>query len=412
MSNSKYLNLNIKSNSVLLNRIGFIILFNLFYSSASFFYLPLGFAIRYVFVFSFIIVFLFVYHEKKKINYSILIFIISCGFSIIANDVPVIFNAYLRLVSFLIMLFLIGPLVISLKLARFRLKLFHTLNNINILFCVLSFLGLVTGLYMGETINPEHGTIRVDFTGLYNHSMTLGPMSSIAVITSLYYIYKTKSVKRKILNIIFSIFCFLSLVAAGSRISIVALILGCLYFIYKVYNGSKVKFISMILLISVVLISSFPLWEDKTTFLQEKIELRSNDLTAVNSRTLKWNQRLTEFNMSPIFGIGFSSIKTNLLDDFDENTGAVEPGSSWLAILSMMGLFGFIPLFYFFIKTFLFLFRNKRNLIYVVYLGSVFVFISLHMLAEGYIFATGAILFFYLWLLLGVIESYKINFIE
>jgi O-antigen ligase len=134
----------------------------------------------------------------------------------------------------------------------------------------------------------------------------------------------------------------------------------------------------------------------------------SGDITS--SRTNLWNARLTEFSSSPIVGIGFASVNVDLNEEarFDEETGKVEPGSSWLAILSMTGILGFLFFFIMFVKYFLFIWKKANsNNIYLCLLGSLLVFYAIHMLGEGYIISSGSGLFFYFWLLLGVIDIYN-----
>ncbi|MDP2455208.1 MULTISPECIES: hypothetical protein [unclassified Kaistella] len=92
---------------------------------------------------------------------------------------------------------------------------------------------------------------------------------------------------------------------------------------------------------------------------------------------------------------------------FDSDSGKVEPGSSWLALLSMTGIAGFILIVFIFLSALIYLFKNKNDYIISGILGSLLLFFMIHMSAEGYILAAGSLLFFYIWLLLGVIEGYK-----
>ena len=97
------------------------------------------------------------------------------------------------------------------------------------------------------------------------------------------------------------------------------------------------------LLISSIIILTFPIWQNNASFMIDKMKFddvsSSEDLTL--SRANKWNSRLIEFDNAPFIGIGFSSIDINGLDNFDRVTGQIEPGSSWLSLLSMTGLIGF-----------------------------------------------------------------------
>ncbi|WP_299396357.1 O-antigen ligase family protein [uncultured Gelidibacter sp.] len=360
----------------------------------------------------FSVLFFYSLKESKKINMHMVFLIIACLTSILINDVPPLFKPYVRFLLFVMILYLVGPLIISTSLMSFRFKLFSLLNKINLVIVVLSLLGLVTGVYRGVAVNWM-GHTRIDFTGLYNHSMLLGPMAGISVLTSFFYYFrKRNNKKQRLLLVVCVFFSFITVVAAGSRGALIATVLGSLFFLYKIYQGRLSKYLSTVLVIVAALTISFPLWEDKADFLNSKMDRDAVD-DPFDSRTTKWNQRIVEFQSSPIFGIGFASIDINGLDDYNAITGTIEPGSSWLTILSMTGLFGLLPILFLFLRNLLFMIKYDRNRNYTSFVGGLLILVTVHMIIEGYVFASGAFLFFYLWLLLGIIEGYlsieKIN---
>jgi hypothetical protein len=354
----------------------------------------------------FLLLFFATSYEKKHFNYLMLVLLFAGLISVLVNEVPKFFRPFERLAIFFILLCLIGPLVVSQKLSYFRLKLFHLFNKTNLVICTLSLLGLITGIYKGITVN-RFGNARVDFTGLYNHSMTLGPMAGVAILSGFFYYYKTNNKKLKIVFVIGIVFSFLAAVAAGSRGALVASICGLLFFFYKMNQGQMSKYITSIFIVIGIGVVSFPLWQDRTEYLFDKIESRKDSEGHFDSRTQKWGQRIYEFKTSPLFGIGFASINVNMYDNFNRDTGVIEPGSSWLGVLSMVGVFGFIPLLFLFFQNFIFIFKDRKNKKYSAFIGGLLVLFTVHMVFEGYIFASGSFLFFYIWLLLGVIEIYK-----
>ncbi|WP_146064328.1 O-antigen ligase family protein [Algoriphagus boritolerans] len=367
-------------------------------SFGSFFYISI------LFIFSFLI--LIIQKEIFIYNLNIFFLVIASVLSLLLNDVPSYFSSYQRLLFFVIILFIIGPLCISQTLQNFRQRLFVILNNFNILFCSFSFLGLISGLYVGLT--TRNGLDRPDFTGFYNHSMILGPASSIALLTCLYYFYESGNKIKKIFLIILICLCAMSAITAGSRAALVGLLIGLLFFYYKKYKGRMTRFIKTLSFVVFLLIISFPIWEDNTKFLMNKFNRAEDSNDPFDSRSDKWNLRLTEFQTSPIFGIGFASVSVIDQTSLEKLKGIIEPGSSWLSVLSMTGILGFVPIFIFFTSHFTFLFRLKTSGENIAsYLGSLFLLFTLHMLFEGYIFASGAFLFFYLWLFLGILEGYR-----
>ena len=323
---------------------------------------------------------------------------------------PVYFKSYQRLIIFFFITALVGPFITSVGLAKFRYKLFYIYNIINITICTLSFWGLATGIYRGITINYLHGSQRADFTGLYIHSMTLAPMSAIAIFSCIYYLYK-KKYTRKIKVIL--VFClassFLSMITAGSRGAIIAFVFGLLFFLFNIYRKKILKFIKILIFAILVVVLSFPLWENRVKFLVSKIENSNNNGSQLSTRAYKWEKRINEFKSSPFFGIGFASVDITKGAIYNKETGVIEPGTSWLAILSMTGICGFLCLVLVFINYIIFIIKQNDNRYYFSYLGSLLVFFMLHMISEGYALASGSLMFFYLWLLLGVVQIYKIE---
>jgi hypothetical protein len=383
--------------------LSFILVMNLVLGSLSF---PISLGVFYyvTIILISVIVFFLAADEKKKINLEMILLILAVLFSIMVNEIPVFFVPYERFLMFFIIILLIGPLLFSKKLIYFRLSVFESFNKINIVICALSFLGLSTGIYRGITYS-HFGGQRADFTGLYNHSMVLGPLAAIATISCLYYAYNITSKKKKYLLYVTSFLCFLSVVSAGSRSALLALFFGFLFFLYKAYGKNMIKTVTVLIFFSLILVSTYPLWQERTTFMFSKMD--SGDV--LDSRAAKWEQRIVEFNSSPIFGIGFASIDVTLGDDFDKEKGTIEPGSSWLAVLSMTGLLGFLIFFFMILKKILFVLNTSNDSLKLAYLGSILIIFIFHMFAEGYVFASGSLLFFFFWLVMGVIAGEKLS---
>jgi O-antigen ligase len=129
----------------------------------------------------------------------------------------------------------------------------------------------------------------------------------------------------------------------------------------------------------------------------------NNDLTL--TRTQLWSIRISEFLRSPLFGIGYSN-DTSLNHLFLSSNEKVklEPGSSWLAILSMTGIFGFIfflRVLYSSLKKIKLKYKNSKLLV------SVIIFYLIHFIAEGYVISGGSGLNLFFWLILGILYSYN-----
>jgi Na+-translocating ferredoxin:NAD+ oxidoreductase RnfD subunit len=73
----------------------------------------------------------------------------------------------------------------------------------------------------------------------------------------------------------------------------------------------------------------------------------------------------------------------------------------------MVGLMGGVPFLLLITTLFMTMWRARKRLIENSLLSSMLGFFIIHWFAEGYIFAAGAFLFFYSWLLIGVIDIHN-----
>nr|WP_246535296.1 MULTISPECIES: O-antigen ligase family protein [Litoribacter] len=199
---------------------------------------------------------------------------------------------------------------------------------------------------------------------------------------------------------------FFSLLLASSRTAILACIGALIFFFYKIYQDRLSRFFTKIILISGLLIFSSPLWLSYAEGIQDKMHQSEKKGDLVSTRRAIWDARFLEFYESPIFGVGFAHLKYNAKKKKDDD-GKIEPGSSFLATLSMTGILGFLMLVGILVSYIIFVIRNKTDVLNIGVLGSLLVFFSIHMLAEGYLLSSGGVMFFYLWLLLGNIELFK-----
>jgi len=340
----------------------------------------------------------------QKINVLLGAFLIFCVIGILINDIPSYFQPWFRLISFIMVIGLIGPLVSSPKFYAFRYYAFSKAN--------LAILVLGAGSFLTRILPLGVPAGRGGWSGLFVHTMILGPMAAIALMISLYLFYNEKikenSIKKRI---IFFQICiglsFFSILLASSRTAILACMGGLLFFFYKVYQQKFAKFLYSIIIVVVLVSGSYPIWSQYTTGIQKKMESseKQGDITATRSSI--WQARLLEFSESPVFGIGFAHMKYTGKKDSERSEGKVEPGSSFLAVLAMTGIFGFLMIVLLLLNYLFFILRNQFDLLSTAVLGSLLIFFLIHMIAEGYILSSGGVLFFYVWLLLGNIEMYK-----
>ncbi len=330
-----------------------------------------------------------------KINGYLLFIFFAAFLSILFNKIPDFYKSPQRLLTFGIALLLISPMITTTGLSRIRQYIFRYINKALIAIVFISIIGKFSGVY------PGMGPADI-FQGITVHSMMLGPIAAIVLLISIYGFIKNR--KDKIASYFFIVsfvFAFIALLLASSRVAVMGAGFSLMLFLYQYYRDTIGKFFGVLILFMILLFATSSIWYGYTERIQMKNQSSEMSGSLISSRKDQWNYRIEEFKSSPIFGIGFASMQKGLIN---KNTGVIEPGSSWLAIFSMVGLIGGIPFFVLIISLFMKLWKTKKRIIENSVLFAMLGFFIVHWSAEGYIFAAGAFLFFYSWLLIGVID--------
>jgi hypothetical protein len=359
--------------------------------------LPISSSVYFGFI-AFTLVIMFIISERKVLSGKMISLYFVIFISILLNEIPSFFSPYSRFIGFIVFTFLVGPGLLNKSFGIFKMLTFKYLLFFLQIIIFFSFLGLI--------LNVSSFFGRGGFTGLFIHSMLMAPFSAILLIVS---IDKLFSKRRVYLHILFIIQSFLCCVASGSRSSLLAAILGVLFYYLVKHNFKIGKYAKSIFIIVFVGLITFPLWEAKTDAVLDKFEYSAEQGDLIYSRAFLWNSRFEEFNSSPLYGIGFSSVFENIdVNYYDKETGNVEPGSSWLAIISMTGAIGLIVFLSIVISNFKYVLNNGLHDNKPL-LSGLFLFFIIHMFFEGYVFSAGSATFITFWLLLGVfrIHTYK-----
>ena len=232
------------------------------------------------------------------------------------------------------------------------------------------------------------------FGGLTRHSMLLAPMSTFALVYICYKALPTKNLWYWFLCIP----CAACILFAASRSAFLSGCFGILTMIY-VFAKKKTQLVKIFVSLFIAITISFPLWSSALKGLEQKQlgNIESGGMTS--SRNTKWNNRIYEFWENPVTGMGFCACDQQFINDYDKTTGTIESGSSWLAVLSMTGLLGFIPfmiLMYRSVKNILF-YKTKDSPLLIGLLST----LVMHMFAESYIVAGGSQLCFIAWMIIG-----------
>lgn len=329
------------------------------------------------------------------------VFLIYIAVNILVTDPPAIFLPWLRFGLFTIVFIAASPLIKSHYGKKLRLKIFRGIIICCIIISVISFFCYFLGINMmrsvwdGSVLTGYQSNNAGTFSGITTQSMLLAPISSIAVIACTYF-----AINHNKKFWILAVMCAGSLLFSASRTSLLATIAGEIVLVYfsSRHFGKTAKRIMQVILILAV---TYPIWDGALDGLTAK---NKGDLTAglnLDSREKIWDTRIEEWKDSPIFGIGFCSVSSRQPVSVG---GKIEPGSSWLAILSMTGAIGFILFI-------ILLLRAAKNSLSPRHpsgavLGAILIMFGLHMIAEGYIFSGGSFLCFMVWLSIGCATDY------
>lgn len=347
------------------------------------------------------------FKKPKNINFLALVFLIFSILSLTVNDTPEFFSSNQRLIIFIFVSTLVGPLITSKTIFIFRTKIFCILNKAVILLSAFSFITYLLGLTFVRSGTGAN-------SGFFNHSLMLGPFAAVTLLLLIYAKLEIKNVDlhpkiKKYINILLALTA-LSLIISSSRSSIFGFGLGLIFFLYKKNEKKFFKFLTSFLKIAVVIVLTSPIWYPYTKGIRLKMDFAEESEDIAASRRVLWDARLYEYKLSPLLGIGFASANVeNVEAGINLESGKLEPGSSWLAVLAMTGAFGFGTIVLLFLSLFVFLWSDKTHPTKSGVLGAILIFFSFHMTAEGYFLAAGSFLFFYIWLLLGIIYGFKLN---
>lgn len=334
--------------------------------------------------------------ELKLESKLIFVFIFILFISIIFNVIPSFFKSYERYFSFLLSMLVFSPLFRSNRLIRFREEIFESILVLFVIYTLISFLGLVVGVF------PIKGF--GGFQGVTVHGMTMSIVASISFLTSLGWFYKYK----KMMFILIMIISFMVLILGASRGALLATFLGLICFQLGT-SKVKLKAISNILIfMSLIFISVMFAPTEYLDRIMQKFSAISESGKLIGSRELLWESRINEFKTSPIIGIGFGNMIEELNDYGINESGGIESGSSWGMILSMSGLLGF-SIFLFFIFNRIKSVLKSQNNIFNGFIFGLLLFFLIHMMFEGYVFASGSVFMILFWLTISMTYQLKFN---
>ena len=343
--------------------------------------------------FALVALLLLIYEGRNcKISTFILLFVLtallSTAFNSIVNPDIAFFKPLDRIAGFVMMMIAIGPLFIYAN--KEPQQLLYTLLSWSFtIITLLSFLFYILG--MGFVYK------RSMIVGVSIHAMILGPISGITMLNLIHQLFIAKENKIKVMYGMGIVIALLTCFLAGSRGALAAGLFSAAFLIFKQYS---LRICTAILAATIIIgIFTVPVWLPYTETMQKKIEYASE--VGHSSRDALWNDRIKEFEDSPIIGQGFASINRMVATrtPFSIVTRSLEPGSSWLFILSSLGIMGFGLFIAMLIKA-CHEFVMAKEYTPDIWHTAILFFFFVHFFIEGYVLHSGGILFVFFWLTL------------
>ncbi len=321
------------------------------------------------------------FRRAGSVSVLLLLGLICAAIGILLNNPLPIFRPWERLGMFTLLLAGIGPLFGGMYHAELSRRLFQNLAAVCLIIGALSTCGAAIGLNLGAG----------QFSGLTPHSMILGPVAAIGFLYALHRIMQ-RYAESGTLSIPLSIAagaCFISILLASSRSALLATGAGALYLILHLPRGRGM----ILLLAGLGCLLLLPFSGELLEGILHKMDSAREAGSIFSSRSELWEDRWQEFSQHPFFGVGFAS-QCIITFDHSLQSGSIEPGSSYLGCLSMLGLTGTLPLLAVLVHA---LRRGMQPALFPRLSVCILIFFCIHMIFEGYLISAGSILCVLLW---------------
>jgi hypothetical protein len=240
------------------------------------------------------------------------------------------------------------------------------------------------------------------FAGIAAHSMILSPISALTAVHAL----SMGKGQRWWLWMGFWLAAGVICLMAGSRVGFGAYLAGSIATLLVVVRFHPAVVLAALMSVCLLLIlGSTETLRSIENALPARITERAVLTRFEDTRGGLWEARWAEFQMSPFIGVGFASA---IFTSQEAPEGlASEPGSSYLAILSMTGIIGVAATLFQAVDIGATVRRRWKSLVYgdqVIVFGWGCAW-AVHLVAEGYILAVGSTLCMIFWLWVGYIAD-------
>ena len=337
-----------------------------------------------------------IYHNTRYCI-PLLAFLLYYGATLFIHSDSELLVRLSRYVAFVIGILLFSPLLMSKQLTLARKYIFVTIFRTLLMMVLISFFIWIYCTIMGYEISDSH-FYYYGFKGIFDSGMVLSPAAGVVAIISLHKSLTTTSSPR-ILWLTTTLISATTCVAAGSRIAVLGMITAFIVEfvlmrneIKDIFSDFKYKIASIIVLLGLVAISPAAF-----KVINHKISIGQAHNSIIYSRQKLWTTRIDEIRTSPLIGIGYANESTALSsENATHKSTNIEPGSSWLSLVSYGGIIGLGIFGWLSYKMFSKISANRHKK-YVIPTIALLTFFFVDGIAEGWLMFSGALLFPIFW---------------
>lgn len=375
----------------------------------------LGITLAYLLAFS---------RKRIRIDWLTLGFLCICALSVCFSANHEKFMAWQRLFAFSLMILVIGPLIHSGILDRVRRKALPIIGWMCVV-CALYYNGLYAFMVVRycSWLSP--------YAWVFSHALDISML--FAVFSAFGALYtgwlllkdswptardfkgeKGKAWLRCLWHLVCFLLCFNSLIVASSRSALIAFAISLLLMcILRWLSLGRVQWAGCAGTVAILAFCTVAVILPMTPGMAIKLNNVATHDDYLASRRNLWNERETEIQHFRLFGTGFGCVDDQSLNSYNRTVsnqgsdifsakpmeGVIEPGSSWMYVLSATG----IPGVALFLLMVVFAFASSMRGYPLI--PALLLYFTLHMLVEGYVLSAGSAASYLFWLTMAIALS-------
>lgn len=337
-------------------------------------------------------------HRQMRVCYAIAGLLLYYAATIVIHPYPELLIRIGRFVAFAVALLLFSPLLISHKISIVRDHIFRSIILTMSVMVLISFCLWIYSIILNYDITDSF-LYSFGFRGIFDMGMTLSPVAGVTAIVGLYYVVVTTTYISRAFWFLISTISIILCVAAGSRIAVlgltIALLIETLLMRKQIPKIITTRCAKLTLVVTLVCIAiTFP---SAIKMLAHKNLLCEQNNSFVFSRQELWSTRFEEITSSPLTGIGYANeFPRQSWQNHAGELSYLEPGSSWLSLISYGGIIGMVVFCYFLIVLIQTIKQQQSQQIILPIALLTFLFIN--GITEGWLLFAGALMFPIFWL--------------